>query len=488
MIGYLARNLPLLEALAPAPRRRRAPVRARVAPVVPRLADLLEGHVVATKGPLGRPVGGLATDFRRVVPGTVFFALPQAGAAGARSIGEAVARGASAIVVERLPLIPPTARTTFVQAGDVAGALAGAARRHFGFPDRAMTLVGVGGGRGKTSVAHLLNHLLGGDQRVGLLGSVRYELGVRAVPAPDAEIDALEAQGLLAQMRDAGCRHAVIEAGSGALGARAAEGLPWTAAIFTNSTGSSGRLDHAAEAWRRLFAGDAARALPVAVVNVDDSEGARLAAELRAEERTRVVTFGRGLTADVRGETRPSGAVLIRWPGGELEVSSPLAGAEHAENLLAAVAAAWSTGRDPRVVLARLRSFAGVPGRLERVETGRCPTVWIDSARTADELRRTLATVRGATTGRLLVVLGNAVDGSAEAVARELADEVHAGADRRRVLAAALAAARDGDAIVAAGRGHEAYENLGDFRVPGDDRRLLRELLAGREAPGEGEA
>ena len=224
----------------------------------------------------------------------------------------------------------------------------------------------------------------------------------------------------------------------------------------------------------------------MAVVNVDDSEGARLAAELRAEQRTRVVAFGRGRTADVRGETRPSGAVLIRWPGGELEVSSPLAGAEHAENLLAAVAAAWSTGRDPRVVLARLRSFAGVPGRLERVETGRCPTVWIDSARTADELRRTLATVRGATTGRLLVVLGNAVDGSAEAVARELADEVHAGADRRRVMAAALAAARDGDAIVAAGRGHEAYENLGDFRVPGDDRRLLHGLLASSGAAGEG--
>lgn len=484
MIGYLARNLPLLEALGPAPRRR-APVRVRVAPVIPRLADLLEGSVVAAKGPLGRPVGGLATDFRRVVPGTVFFALPQAGNAGARSIGEAVARGAAAVVVDRLPLIPPTPRTTFVQAGDVAGALAGAARRHFGFPDRAMTLVGVGGGRGKTSVGHLLVHLLGGDQRVGLLGSVRYELGARVVPASEGEIDALEAQGLLAQMRDAGCRHAVIEAGPGALGVRAAEGLPWSAAVFTNATGSTSTLVSATEAWRRLFAGDAVRALPAAVVNIDEAEGARLAAELRSAGRTRVVTFGHRLPAEVSGVARGSGATLLRWPGGELEIVSPLAGREHAENLLAAVATAWATGRDPRVVLARLRSFPGVPGRLERVETGRSFPVWIDSARTADELRRTLATVRAATACRMIVALGCAVDGAAEAVARELADEVHAGPDRRKVLAAALAAARDGDAILAAGRGHEAYENLGDFRVPGDDRRLLRGLLADLNA-GEG--
>ena len=108
MIGYLARNLPLLEALGPAPRRsRRAPARP-VTPAVPRLADLLEGSVLAAKGPLGRPVGGLATDFRRVVPGTVFFALP--GTAGAaRAIGEAVDRGAAAVVVDRLPLLPASA-------------------------------------------------------------------------------------------------------------------------------------------------------------------------------------------------------------------------------------------------------------------------------------------------------------------------------------------------------------------------------------------
>ena len=97
-----------------------------------------------------------------------------------------------------------------------------------------------------------------------------------------------------------------------------------------------------------------------------------------------------------------------------------------------------------------------------------------------------LSTVRAATKGRLIVALGSAVAATAEAVVSELADEVHAGPDRRRVLAAALAAAREGDAVLAAGRGHEAYENLGDFRVPGDDRRLLRGLLAPAGAAGEG--
>lgn len=480
MIGYLAANLPLFEALGPAPRGRRRPAAPASGRELPRLAELLEGSVVAAKGPLGRPVSGLATDFRRVVPGTVYFALSRGHAGEARAIGEALGRGASAIVVDRLPLLPASGRTTFVQAGDVPAALAAAARRHFGFPDRAVTLLGVGGGRGKTSVAHLLHHLLAGDRRVGLLGSARYELGARTVPASSGEPDALELHGLLAQMRDAGCRDAVLEAGTRATGGRAAGGLPWSVAIFTNSTGPEGVDTGAVATWRRLFADDPARPLPVAVVNGDDPGGGRLAAELRAGGGTRVVTFGFGPRCDVRVEWSGAGARRLRWPEGEIEAAFPLAGREHAENLAAAAAAAWAAGRDPRVVLGRLRTFAGVPGRLERLEAGQPFTVWIDSARSSAELRRALATVRGATTGRVIVALGGDAGGAVSAAARALADEVHAGTDRRRVLAAALGAARPGDAVLAAGRGDEAYQDLGDFRVPGDDRRLLGELLAGR--------
>lgn len=487
MIGYLARNLPLLEALGPAPRRsRRAPARP-VTPAVPRLADLLEGSVLAAKGPLGRPVGGLATDFRRVVPGTVFFALP--GTAGAaRAIGEAVDRGAAAVVVDRLPLLPASARTTYVQSGDVTGALAAAARRHFGFPDRAMTLVGIGGGRGKTSVAHLLAHLLGGDQRVGLLGSAHYELGTRTVPALEGGTDPLETHGLLAQMRDAGCRQAVLEAGPRSLGARAAQALPWAAAVFTNSTGPAGVCGTAADEWRTVFASDPSRTLPVAVVNIDDAGGAGLAADLRAGGRTRVVAFGAGETAEVGVVRSPGGPMSVRWPGGEFALVPEPAGREQSENLLAAVAAAWALGRDPRVVLARWRSFAGAPGRLERIETVGGFSIWIDAARSALELQRLLGIVRAATPGRILLALGDAADADAAAAARAFAGEVFSGSERRSVLAAALAAARPGDAVVAAGRSHETYENCGDCRVPGDDRRLLRGLLAERGGAGEGNA
>ncbi|MFM1746551.1 MAG: hypothetical protein RLZZ188_217 [Verrucomicrobiota bacterium] len=480
MIGYLASHLPLLEALGPAPRGRRRAAAPAAGRELPRLADLLEGSVVASKGTLGRPVAGLATDFRRVVPGTAFFAVSRDNAGAARAIGEALGRGAAAIVVDRLPLLPASTRTTFVQATDVPAALAAAARRHFGFPDRAATLLGIGGGRGKTSVAHLLHHLLSGDRRVGLLGSARYELGARTVPAPDGEPDALELHGLLAQMRDAGCRDAVLEAGARSLGGCATDGLPWAVAVFTNATGPDGADAGAAATWRRTFAADPERPLPAAAVNVDDSGGARLAAELRAGGGTRVVTFGSGPAAEVRVETTDAGAWRVRWPEGAVEVASPLVGREHAENLAAAAAAAWAAGRDLRVVLPRLRSFPGVPGRLERFDAGQPFAVWIDAARTAAELRRALASVRAATPGRVVLALGGDAGETVLAAARELADEVHAGADRRRVLAAALGAARPGDAVLAAGRGDEAYQDLGDFRVPGDDRRLLRELLAGR--------
>jgi UDP-N-acetylmuramoyl-L-alanyl-D-glutamate--2,6-diaminopimelate ligase len=479
VIGYLATNLPLLEALGPAAHGRRRSAAPAAGRELPRLGELLEGAVVAAKGSLDRPVAGLATDFRRVVPGTAYFSLSR-GADAARAIGEALGRGASAIVVDRLPLIPASGRTTFVQAGDVPAALAAAARRHFGFPDRAVTLLGVGGGRGKTSVAHVLHHLLAGDRRVGLLGSARYELGARTVPAPEGKPDALELHGLLAQMRDAGCRDAVLEAGTRAPRGGTIEGLPWSVAVFTNSTGPDGFDPEAVNAWRRIFAGEAARPLPVAVVNGDDEGGVRLAGELRSGGATRVVTFGFGPEVDVRVEMTRPGVVRLTWPDGTLEQAYPLPGREHAENLAAAAAAAWAAGRDLHVVLARLRAFPGVPGRLERIEAGRSLAVWIDAARTAAELRRALATVRGTTTGRVHVALSAGTDEKVLAAARMLADEVHAGADRRRVLATALAAARPGDAVLAAGRPDEMYQDIGDFRVPGDDRRLLRELLADR--------
>lgn len=524
MIGYLTSNHPLIQAFAPARRtRREAGATLRLRRSAPRLADFLaEEEIVAAKGPLERPISGLAIDSRRVVPGAVFFALPGRRTDGCLFIDEAISRGAVAVVAARIPAVPQ-ARVTFVQVADVRATLAAVAQRYFGFPDRGMTVVGVTGTHGKTSIAHLVKHLLNGDQKVGLLGSVHYDLGSRTVPAYRTTPESLDVYGLMAQMRDAGCRHAVLEVSSHGLEQQRVQGVHWGAAVFANLGGEHLDYHGGAAAYaavkRSLFTGGTGRVPAVSVVNWDDAAGRLLAADLSAGvPATKVITYGEGAAAQVRAEN----IVLegdrthfrLVWPGGTMEVESPLVGRLHVSNLLAAAATAWGLGRDLRVVLARLRACRGVPGRIERIDEGQPFQVWVDAAQTEETMRRALAAVREVTPGRLWVVFGcgghrdRAQRPRVTAAVQELADRAIGTADsprsetqarifddmragvtaperiewienRRAAIGAALARARPGDSVVLAGRGHESYQEFADTVAPCDDRQLARELLRG---------
>ena len=207
MIGYLTQNYSLVHAFQsrPARRTRRETLAVnRVFKTAPKLADYFrDAEIVAVKGELERPISGLAIDSRRVVPGNLFFALPGQRADGATFIDEAVSRGAVAVVVQKMPSFPP-AKVTFIRVADARKALALVAQRYYKFPDRDMTVIGVTGTNGKTTVAHLLKHLLNGDQRVGLLGTITYDLGARTVPSYHTTPESLDVYGLMAQLRDAG--------------------------------------------------------------------------------------------------------------------------------------------------------------------------------------------------------------------------------------------------------------------------------------------
>lgn len=522
MIGYLATNHPLVDAFRG--RRERRPRREalalnRVFRSAPRLADYVpESDCRAVRGGMDQPISGLAIDSRRVVPGSLFFALPGRMTDGARHIDEAVRRGAVAVVTHRLPVhLPP--RVTFLEVADPRALLARVAQRFHGFPDRELGVIGVAGTRGKTGVAHVLHHLLASPtSRVGLLGTVHYDLGARIVPSVRTTPESIDTFGLLAQMRDAGCRQAVLELSAPGIAQRRAEGLQLAAAVLTTlADDPQAHPGFAAAEARRVFNGENGPVPKVAVLNQDDAAVATFAAELRAGGSTRVVTYGEHPSAEVRAEDVSLGADGARfrlvWPGGVLSVESPLVGRCQVGNLLAAVAAAWALGRDPAVFLLRLRSMGAVPGRLERVPLPSGASVLVDYAYTAEALRGTLAEVRAITPGRVIVVFGCAGDRDAarrpamtrvaqegadlvvatadnprsEAV-EDIFDAMRAGmtdprrllwiADRRRALALALDLARPGDAVVVAGRGHESYQELGDRTVPFDDRQVVRELAA----------
>ena len=524
MIGYLSSNHALIAAFAPRPvRRTRGETIAlnRVFKMAPKLSDYFgDGEMIATKGNLDRPISGLVIDSRRVVPGNLFFALPGFRADGASFIDEAMSRGAVAVVTERMPAHPP-AKVTFIHVADARAALARVAQRYFKFPDRDMTVVGVTGTNGKTTVSHLIKHFLSADQRVGLLGTINYDLGARTVPSFRTTPESLDIFGMLGQMRDAGCRQAVMEVSSHGIDQQRVLGLQFGAAVFTNLT--SDHLDYhqtlAAyfDVKTRLFTGETGATPKVAVINLDDPYGAQLAATIPAPVRT--VTFGETPAAQVRAEqialNSKNTVFKLVWPAGEMNIESPLIGRYNLSNLLAAIATAWSLGRDPFVFLAKIRAFKGVPGRMERIEEGQPFNVLVDYAHTDDALRNALGMLRTITPGRIMVVFGcggerdrakrplmvRAVQEFADfAIAtadnprgeslNQIFADMQAGVtapekitwidDRRRAISLALDACKPGDCLLIAGKGHESYQELADTVVPFDDREVARELIASK--------
>lgn len=521
MIGYLTQDYSLISAFhSPAfgRRQKRDNVRNRVFKMAPKLSEYFrDGEIVASKGSLDRPISGLVMDSRRAVPGNLFFALPGLRTDGSGYIDEAIDRGAVAVVTAKLPMHAP-AKVTFIQVADPRATLARVAQRYYRFPDREMNVVGVTGTNGKTTVTHLVKHFLNSDQRVGLIGTINYDLGVRTVPSYKTTPESLDIYGMLSQMRDAGCRQAVMEVSSHGIDQQRVLGLHFGAAVFTNLTRDHldyhKTLDTYFEVKARLFTGKTGAEPKLAVINLDDPYGEKLVSMLSPE--VRAVTYGESSRAQVRAESvslnfKNSTFKLI-WPQGEMMVDSPLIGRYNVSNLLAAIATAWSLGRDPSVFLTRLRSFKGVAGRMERIEEGQAFNVLVDYAHTDDALRNALGMLRAITPGRLIVVFGcggnrdrskrpvmveavqsfadfafaTADNPRSEPLTQIFAD-MKAGVtapdkitwidDRRRAISLALDMAKPGDCLLIAGKGHESYQEFADTVIPFDDRQVVRELI-----------
>jgi len=522
VIAYLPQNYSLIHAFRPLPRgltQAGRPVRRRIFKMAPKLQDFFPAdEVVAVKGGLDRPISGLTMDSRRVVPGSLFFALPGLRTDGASFIDEAINRGAVAVVTQK-PATLPHSKVTFIQVADARATLARVAQRYYRFPDRELEVVGVTGTNGKTTVTHLIKHLLNGDQRVGLIGTVSYDLGARTVPSYKTTPESLDIFGMLAQMRDAGCRQAVMEVSSHGIDQQRVRGLHFSAVVFTNLTRDHldyhKSLDAYFEVKSRLFAGGTGAPPRVAVVNLDDPYGRQLMEKIPAGMK--LVTFGENPAATVRAE-----AVNLEfkrttfrfvWPGGAADVESPLIGRYNVSNLLAALATCCALGRDVAALLPKLRSFKSVAGRMEGIEEGQPFNVLVDYAHTDDALQNALGMLRAVTPGRLLVVFG--CGGNRDRTKRPLmtravqalADFAWATADnprseplaqifadmkqgvtapgkitfideRRRAISLALDGARPGDSLLIAGKGHESYQEFADTVIPFDDRQVVRELIA----------
>jgi UDP-N-acetylmuramoyl-L-alanyl-D-glutamate--2,6-diaminopimelate ligase len=495
-----------------------------------KLSEILKDvETTSIQGPVDRVIHALRYDSRRVEANDVFFAWKGAKTDGHRFIAEVCDKGAAAVVLEN-PDYADGRGPTFIEVKNARRTMADMSAAFFGRPDRALKIVGVTGTNGKTTTAFILKHLLSEPKvPVGLIGTVRYEIGERILPASRTTPESLDLHDLLAQMKSAGCRSAVMEVSSHALEQGRVAPIEFQVGIFTNLT--QDHLDYhltmenyfAAKVL--LFANlDRGENSGVAVINADDAYGQRLIELLQGRVRVIAYTLQGMAGADIEARdivSTAGGTTGTLRIGGELfPFTLPLIGSYNVANALAAAGGALALGVAPRVIVERLRDTPQVPGRLEKFVSSDGVTAVVDYAHTDDAVRKALTVLRGITNGRLIVVLG--CGGNRDAVKRPLMavaavecadhaiftadnprqesiesilDHMEAGVagkyfqrqyeripDRRQAIAHALALAQPGDIVCVAGKGHETTQEIAGQYHPFDDRLVVQEFLRRRTA------
>jgi len=473
-----------------------------------RSADLL--REVRATGDVS--VRGVCQDSRAVQPGDLFLAWRGTQADAHDFVGDAAARGAAAAVVER----PVDVAIPQLVVTDGRRAAAFASDAVMGFPSRRLRSFGVTGTNGKTTTALLIRHLMGPDVPTAVIGTLGLieKGGVRPGSERLTTPGPVQVALWLRELADGGMSAVVIEASSHALDQHRLDAIAFEVVVYTNLT--QDHLDYHADLASYLAAKlrliDLTSAQGTVVVNADDSAWHGLDPKGRAL-RSYAIDAG----ADVRArnlDLTAGGSIFdLDVDGVRRRVRTPLLGRFNVENALAAVTAVLAAGVPLDDVVSRLATAPQPSGRLEAVL--RAPfTVLVDFAHTPAGLESALAAVRPLTQGRLIVVFGAGGDRDrtkrrpmAEAVRRfadvvvltsdnprtedpeRILDELAVGlagarhvriSDRKEAIEAALEAARPGDTVVLAGKGHERYQVVGGTKHPFDERAIVASWAARR--------
>ncbi|MHB8872669.1 MAG: UDP-N-acetylmuramoyl-L-alanyl-D-glutamate--2,6-diaminopimelate ligase [Myxococcaceae bacterium] len=496
-----------------------------------KLSDVLSGcGAVPAPGPRHKAeVTRITADSRKVEPGTMFVATPGTSADGATFVPDAVAKGAVAVVAEKaveaaVPVfVVPSARK----------ALALIAANFYGKPANELTLLGITGTNGKTTTAYLLESICAaGGAQPGLIGTIGHRYAGKLVPATHTTPDAVELHRMFREMVDLGTDTVVMEVSSHALSQERVHGLTFRAAALTNLTRDHldfhKDLEEYFQAKRRLFIENLSPG-GVAVVNGDDTYANRIYSELRGVKRMawKFSRLGNGEISAAGVEASTSGIkATLKTPAGDIPVKSALVGLHNLDNILAAAGMALSAGYSRRDVQDGIERVTRVPGRMERVEGGGV-VAFIDYAHTDDALRRSLESARTLTRGRVIVVFGCGGDrdtgkrplmGEAAAEGADLAvvtsdnprsedpDEIIAQitpglekgglrrisagkaksgekgylveSERAEAIKVAAGLAKKGDIVLIAGKGHEAFQQIDDEKLPFDDCEEARKALS----------
>ncbi len=464
-------------------------------------------------------IAGLECDSRIVGKDFIFVAVRGVKQDGAFFSAEAAARGARVIVTESATLKTGNENVHVVRVNDSRLAVARLAAAYFGHPSRTIKAVGLTGTNGKTTSAYLLEHLLISERKkTGVIGTINIRYDGNEIPAQETTPGPPRIQNILSDMVRASCEYVVMEVSSHALDQKRTEGISFASALFTNLTEDHldhhGTLEKYFECKAKLFL--ALESKSFSVLNAEDAWNMRLNDRLTSK----ILTYGVRNFTDLRAENIRFEGALTRFDLVRrekiLKGVSPLVGLHNVYNVLGALAVMESLGFDPENSLKNLPTFPGVPGRLERVDLGQDFRVFIDFAHTPDGLENVLGSLVPYKSGKLILVFGCGgerdrgkrpkmagiasrfceqvyvtSDNPRSEDPREIAREICAGfpenfrcfavvPDRHKAVRQALMAARKGDIVLLAGKGHERTQVLSDCVVPFSDREEAEKILSGR--------
>ncbi len=468
-------------------------------------------------------ITSICYDSRQAKPGSLFVAMRGEHVDGHDYVAQAAARGAAGVVVDHEAAQVPE-DVAYIEVTSTQAAMPALAGAFYHQPSLKLRLCGVTGTNGKTTTTYLLKHICERAMlRCGLIGTVRYEIGDEILPSSHTTPQSLDLQALLAQMRDAGCKAAVMEVSSHALAQDRVGGVEFDAAVFTNLTQDHLDYHRSIQAYfdakARLFT----EILPqqfkkkaVAIVNIDDRYGAELCTRL--PKTVRLITYGVGNKADFRAsnfKTEPAGtSYQLDAQDRSYLVRLPLIGRFNIYNSLAALAASSAMGVQLRAAVLSLAGAPSVPGRVQLVPAKRNFQVYVDYAHTDDALSNVIRTLRELNPRRLIVVFGCGGDrdkskrplmGRAAEQGGDLAiitsdnprsedpaaiirdiekgfqgDNYEVVIDRREAIERAVALAQPRDIILIAGKGHENYQQFAKATLPFDDVQVARSAIEAR--------
>jgi UDP-N-acetylmuramoyl-L-alanyl-D-glutamate--2,6-diaminopimelate ligase len=486
---------------------------------VRRLAQVTKARLT---GDETRIVTDVSHDSRRAGTGTLFAAVAGALFDAHKFVPQVMASGAVGVLSEQPA--PPDFEGAWLQVTNVRRAMALAAAEVQGHPSRELQLAGITGTNGKTTTAYLIASIPeAAGELVAMTGTVEYRLGKERFKADRTTPEATDMQRLLRQAVEIGCRTAVMECSSQAMDFHRCDELEYAVAVFTNLTRDHLDYHQTMEnywyAKQRLFDGRLGTRPRNSVINVDDPYGVELADKLE-REGLNVIRYAVKAHADVTANNAEFSLEGMRFElltsGTQREFRSPLVGAPHIYNTLAAVASGLALGYSLDVITAALENCTGAPGRFERVPHEGDFSVVVDYAHSDDALVNVLRTAREVVKGKIITVFGCGGDrdrskrapmgeaaGSlsdvviltsdnprtedpeqilcdAEEGIRKTGKPYRKIADRSEAIQQAISEARSGDLVLIAGKGHEDYQIIGRETFHFDDKEVALAALAAK--------